>query len=215
VLQHKYSAAGQRGQSPFVAPGVGKHAGDNQEADFGILPHDASEDRSAWLAEAKKGHGVPLSGEWLACGATQGLARGCASVRSRQLTPPARTADFMNAQYFADITLGTPPQSFKVILDTGSSNLWVPSTKCSSIACFLHTKYDNSASSTYKKNGTEFKIQYGSGAMEGYVSNDVLTIGDLKIKGQDFAEATSEPGLACAWCARASGAATADALSTH
>lgn len=105
----------------------------------------------------------------------------------------------MNAQYFADITLGTPPQSFKVILDTGSSNLWVPSTKCSSIACFLHTKYDNSASSTYKKNGTEFKIQYGSGAMEGIVSNDILTIGDLKIKGQDFAEATSEPGLAFAF----------------
>ncbi|PWN87451.1 vacuolar protease A [Acaromyces ingoldii] len=107
--------------------------------------------------------------------------------------------DFLNAQYFADITLGTPPQSFKVILDTGSSNLWVPSQSCSSIACFLHTKYDSSSSSTFKKNGSEFKIQYGSGAMEGFVSKDDLTIGDLKIKGQDFAEATSEPGLTFAF----------------
>lgn len=107
--------------------------------------------------------------------------------------------DFLNAQYFADISIGTPPQDFKVILDTGSSNLWVPSQKCSSIACFLHTKYDNSASSTYKANGSEFKIQYGSGAMEGYVSEDTLKIGDLQIKKQLFAEATSEPGLTFAF----------------
>ncbi|THH06796.1 hypothetical protein EW145_g3844 [Phellinidium pouzarii] len=108
-------------------------------------------------------------------------------------------SNFMNAQYFTTITLGTPPQEFKVILDTGSSNLWVPSTKCSSIACFLHAKYDSTASSSYKKNGTTFSIQYGSGSMEGFVSNDVLTIGDLEIDDQDFAEATKEPGLAFAF----------------
>ncbi|KAF8165308.1 aspartic peptidase A1 [Crassisporium funariophilum] len=107
--------------------------------------------------------------------------------------------NFMNAQYFTEISIGNPPQTFKVILDTGSSNLWVPSTKCTSIACFLHTKYDSSASSSYKANGTEFSIQYGSGSMEGFVSNDVLSIGDLKIKGQDFAEAVKEPGLAFAF----------------
>jgi saccharopepsin len=107
--------------------------------------------------------------------------------------------NFMNAQYYTEIEIGTPPQVFKVILDTGSSNLWVPSTKCTSIACFLHSKYDSGASSTYKANGSEFSIQYGSGSMEGFVSQDSLTIGDLIIKHQDFAEATKEPGLAFAF----------------
>jgi len=112
---------------------------------------------------------------------------------------PVPVENFMNAQYFADISIGTPPQNFKVILDTGSSNLWVPSTECSSIACYLHQKYDSSASSSYKKNGTTFEIQYGSGSLSGFVSNDVMTIGDIQIKNQDFAEATNEPGLAFAF----------------
>ena len=79
-----------------------------------------------------------------------------------------------------------------------SSNLWVPSVKCTSIACFLHTKYDSGASSTYKANGTAFSIQYGSGSMEGFVSQDTMRIGDLTINKLDFAEATKEPGLALA-----------------
>ncbi|KAH8773494.1 vacuolar protease A-like protein [Diaporthe sp. PMI_573] len=107
--------------------------------------------------------------------------------------------NYLNAQYFSDIQVGNPPQEFKVILDTGSSNLWVPSSKCTSIACYLHNKYESSSSSTYKKNGSSFEIQYGSGSMKGFVSQDTLQIGDLTIKNQDFAEATEEPGLAFAF----------------
>jgi len=107
--------------------------------------------------------------------------------------------NFLNAQYYAEISLGTPPQEFKVVLDTGSSNLWVPSSKCSSIACFLHAKYDGTSSSSYKENGTTFEIRYGSGSLSGFVSSETLDFAGMEIKNQLFAEATEEPGLAFAF----------------
>jgi cathepsin D len=109
--------------------------------------------------------------------------------------PVVPLTDYSNTQYYGTIGIGTPPQLFKVIFDTGSSNVWVPSKKCTSISCLFHTRYDSAKSSTYRANGTKLHIQYGSGAIDGFLSNDVVTVASLSVQNQGFAEVTAEQGL--------------------
>lgn len=59
----------------------------------------------------------------------------------------------------------------------------------------VHRRYKASDSSTYKENGTEFAIRYGTGSLEGVISNDLLAVGDLEIQNQDFGESVKEPGI--------------------
>jgi hypothetical protein len=52
-------------------------------------------------------------------------------------------------QYYGEVMVGTPPQKFVVIFDTGSGHLMVPSVKCDSPACKKHKRFMANASSTY------------------------------------------------------------------
>ncbi|KAL9234928.1 hypothetical protein vseg_009740 [Gypsophila vaccaria] len=105
--------------------------------------------------------------------------------------------DFLGAQYYGEIAIGTPPQNFTVIFDTGSSNLWVPSSKCLfSIPCYVHSKYKSKKSATYTSIGKKCDIHYGSGSISGFLSQDHVKVGDLTVKNQVFIEATREGSLA-------------------
>jgi cathepsin D len=111
--------------------------------------------------------------------------------------------DFENAQYYGNITIGNPPQPFRVLFDTGSSNLWVPCHGCpaSDLACDFHSQFNCNTSTTCTDTGEPFEIQYGSGSMSGKVVDDVVCFGPTPSKGwctdktQGFACATEEPGL--------------------
>nr|XP_010349416.2 napsin-A isoform X3 [Saimiri boliviensis boliviensis] len=106
-------------------------------------------------------------------------------------------SNYRDVQYFGEIGLGMPPQNFTVVFDTGSSNLWVPSRRCHffSVPCWLHHRFDPKASSSFQPNGTKFAIQYGSGRVDGILSEDKLTIGGIKGASVIFGEALWEPSL--------------------
>ncbi|XP_030296476.1 nothepsin [Sparus aurata] len=102
--------------------------------------------------------------------------------------------NFMDAQYFGEIMLGSPDQNFSVIFDTGSSDLWVPSSYCVSEACALHRRFRAFESSSFHHDGRMFGIHYGSGHLLGVMARDTLKVGGLTALNQEFGESVYEPG---------------------
>lgn len=98
--------------------------------------------------------------------------------------------DILDSEYFGEVDVGTPPQKFTMIYDTGSNNLWVPSKNCSD--CKVSPRYDSSRSGTYVKNGKKFGNVYGSGACDGFVSTDEVRLAGLPIPGFTFGEVIKE-----------------------
>jgi len=112
---------------------------------------------------------------------------------------PVVVNNYENSQYYGPIEVGTPGQKFEVIFDTGSSNLWIPSSTCTN--CGLKPKYKSAASSTYQANGTIFDIEYGSGPVSGFLSEDTVNFGGKLLKNQVFAEINNVKGLGAAFTA--------------
>ncbi|XP_070604988.1 gastricsin-like [Erythrolamprus reginae] len=105
-------------------------------------------------------------------------------------------ANFMDMTYCGEITIGTPPQKFVVLFDTGSSNLWVSSIYCQSQPCKNHPLFNPSQSSTYSSQGQTFGLLYGSGSLTGVFGYDTVTIQGISITNQQFGLSETEPGSA-------------------
>jgi hypothetical protein len=90
-----------------------------------------------------------------------------------------QTLDNLETLYFANASLGTPAQNFRLHIDTGSSDLWVNSVAsnlCSQGGnqCGESGTYNANDSSTYTFVNSQFNISYadGSGASGDYVTDN-------------------------------------------
>ncbi|EDW80652.1 uncharacterized protein Dwil_GK11644 [Drosophila willistoni] len=96
-----------------------------------------------------------------------------------------------NIEYYGNIALGTPPQQFRVIFDTGSANTWIPSSNCprTNVACQRHRRYNASSSTSHVLDGRNFSLSYGSGTVTGYLSKDTLHIAGVEVANISFGQA--------------------------
>jgi len=107
----------------------------------------------------------------------------------------------LNAQYMGEIKIGTPAQSFMVVFDTGSADLWVPHEKChEEMNCVAKNVFIPSSSTTNKElpwgSKSSFAIHYGSGPVSGVFTIDQVTLGqDDVVSDQTFGLVEHSSGL--------------------
>lgn len=101
-------------------------------------------------------------------------------------------ADRMNNRltyYTVNVSIGSPPQYFPVQVDTGSSDLWVPSNT------LMFDGFDTGASSTFRYVNSPFEIQYVKDAAKGFWGIDTVSLQDkFTVTDQQFGIATDAPG---------------------
>ncbi|KAF9461540.1 aspartic peptidase A1 [Collybia nuda] len=91
-----------------------------------------------------------------------------------------------DSSFFGSLAIGTPPVSYNVILDTGSSDLWVAASNCT-VGCSGVPTFNPTASSTFVSNGAAFKISYGSGEAAGTLGEDTVQMAGFSVSNQTFA----------------------------
>ncbi|KAI8060021.1 aspartic peptidase domain-containing protein [Gongronella butleri] len=94
------------------------------------------------------------------------------------------------SQYLLDVNIGTPGQTFTVAMDTGSADLWVPSSQCPASQCPF-SRFNSGNSSSFQSSGSSFNIQYGIGSVNGTYAIDTVSVGGINVSNQQFGLATS------------------------
>lgn len=93
------------------------------------------------------------------------------------------------SEYYGSVSMGTPPQDFDVVFDTGSGNIVLPTLKCSDEACEDHHRFSSGASRSSLQlaleDGTPLQpgldrdtttITYGTGKLTGEYIQDMLCL---------------------------------------
>ncbi|TFY78580.1 hypothetical protein EWM64_g5434 [Hericium alpestre] len=87
------------------------------------------------------------------------------------------------------LSIGTPPQTYSMDFDTGSSDLFLPGAACGA-SCDGRKRYDPKASSSAKDLGKTFKCSYGDGSsVMGEQYSETVVANGLKATGQTIGAA--------------------------
>lgn len=89
--------------------------------------------------------------------------------------------------YFGQVSVGTPKQNFNVILDTGSADFWLADSSCTNSQCRGVALFNPGASSSYKGSSSPFSITYGTGAVQGTLAADTVSLAGYSVDSQTFA----------------------------
>ncbi|KJH53725.1 eukaryotic aspartyl protease [Dictyocaulus viviparus] len=114
--------------------------------------------------------------------------------------------DYYEDVNVGNITIGTPGdclrflilgQTLFLLMDTGSSNLWIIDTNCKRKVCdgyfgnnYTRNKFDRTKSSTFLAKKKAVKLNYGYGWTKGILAMDVVSLAGHTIKQQEFVDAT-------------------------
>uniref|UniRef100_A0A8C6DQY7 Peptidase A1 domain-containing protein n=1 Tax=Moschus moschiferus TaxID=68415 RepID=A0A8C6DQY7_MOSMO len=88
--------------------------------------------------------------------------------------------------YFGNISIGTPPKQFRVLFDTGSSDLWVSSVYCHDPGCGEHRLFNPHESTTFEITDRHMYFCNELGKITGFFGRDIVQIGDLVVMNQTF-----------------------------
>jgi len=97
--------------------------------------------------------------------------------------------------YIATVQMGNPPRNFKLLMDSGSADLWVGAEGCQSEDggdCGNHVFLGEQSSSSFVDTGKSFSVTYGSGSVSGDIVTDDLNVAGLVLKAHTFGVATLE-----------------------
>ncbi|KAJ6568774.1 aspartic peptidase domain-containing protein [Mycena capillaripes] len=115
---------------------------------------------------------------------------GYGSAATSQRRATEQSLNFVNQQgdsiYFATINIGTPPQSFNVILDTGSSDLWVADSNCTNCDGQTPLFRPDQSKSYVQQTNPNASISYASGQVVGLNSIDSVSMGNFSLQSQGF-----------------------------
>ncbi|KAF5366999.1 hypothetical protein D9758_003986 [Tetrapyrgos nigripes] len=97
--------------------------------------------------------------------------------------------------YLATIQMGTPPQDFLILMDSGSADFWVGSENCVSVDggdCGDHKFLGAQSSSSFQDSGAPFQVTYGTGAVAGTIVQDDINVAGLQLTAHTFGTADQE-----------------------